>query len=397
MRMRMMTMAGRATNAFACRAQAAHGQIQHSALCKDEVARERESLCMCVCGAVVGGGVVNGGFEASKQAISLVTRREPSLPGFIHLTFPSFTPPKQTKRAGKRHTNHDGTSTSVPCRARDMPSVVKVSRESARNTESTAYTTSCSAHWLFLLGYCASVPSIHLVPSSPQVRVIEARNISPPGRLTAEEPIDVSIQITFAGQEEVSKGRKEWGGKGKGKERGEGGVLLGKAGWTEWGIFGGRMEDTTSPLSTIINASNLADAHLLTPSLPPFYSSSLRSVRLFVARPWPRSGTKSFDSRLPRTPFSRMSRSSSRCVGGLTGGGRVKTKEEGGEARRVSLCSVQYFPLCPLFVFRQQHNNQCRISPSIPFDLPIFPPSLPPSLRSSNMTPGRPPAEKTLS
>ena len=42
MRMRMMTMAGRATNAFACRAQAAHGQIQHPALCKDEVARERE-------------------------------------------------------------------------------------------------------------------------------------------------------------------------------------------------------------------------------------------------------------------------------------------------------------------------------------------------------------------
>ncbi|KAM3569501.1 hypothetical protein VYU27_008412 [Nannochloropsis oceanica] len=40
------------------------------------------------------------------------------------------------------------------------------------------------------------------MPSVVKVRVIEARNISPPGRLTAEEPIDVSIQITFAGQEE---------------------------------------------------------------------------------------------------------------------------------------------------------------------------------------------------
>ncbi|EKU21985.1 hypothetical protein NGA_0223300, partial [Nannochloropsis gaditana CCMP526] len=34
------------------------------------------------------------------------------------------------------------------------------------------------------------------------VRVVEARDISPPGCLTPEEPIDVSIYINFAGQEE---------------------------------------------------------------------------------------------------------------------------------------------------------------------------------------------------
>jgi len=113
-----------------------------------------------------------------------------------------------------------------------MPSVVKVSRENAgiRLTHSTRLLQRPIAllSCFCMYAYSASSGLQRLCPVIPvaklplhsfatfsllQVRVIEARNISPPGRLTAEEPIDVSIQITFAGQEEVRVDMKSIGDK----------------------------------------------------------------------------------------------------------------------------------------------------------------------------------------
>lgn len=201
-----------------------------------------------------------------------------------------------------------------------MPSVVKVSRENAgiRLTHSTRLLQRPIAllSCFCMYAYSASSGRQRLCPVIPvaklplhsfatfsllQVRVIEARNISPPGRLTAEEPIDVSIQITFAGQEEVRVDMKSIRDKK--------------------GLVGGMVNEVDVGWESAKHAAyfffpflmfvtDLQPIIHLPPSQPPF--SHPFSVHPSVARPWHLNGTKSFGSRSPKTPSFRMGPSSSR-------------------------------------------------------------------------------------
>lgn len=158
---------------------------------------------------------------------------------------------RRQQRAGKKATRaRKARPATLGTCLEDMPSVVKVVKGTLRCVNGTAppplgpfaacflssfsfHASTRSHHQCMSTRPCLhacirahklqrvlfSPPFLPFPPSIFQVRVVEARDISPPGCLTPEEPIDVSIYINFAGQEEVNARRK---GEGAGRGAGDG-------------------------------------------------------------------------------------------------------------------------------------------------------------------------------